>query len=125
LRNTQRWFADLFIVLFIATKYNFSTNHNWPMAKGKCMFTRKFKTLMLMVTSAVFVIASSSVAMASAPLVKTPAPGFFRLMLGAYEVTAISDGTVDLPVEKLLVSQRRKQQQPCQNRFLRRHWKPR
>jgi glyoxylase-like metal-dependent hydrolase (beta-lactamase superfamily II) len=35
-------------------------------------------------------------------MVKTPAPGFFRMMLGDFEVTAISDGTVDLPVDKLL-----------------------
>jgi glyoxylase-like metal-dependent hydrolase (beta-lactamase superfamily II) len=39
---------------------------------------------------------------AAAPMVKTPAPGYFRMMLGDFEVTAISDGTVDLPVDKLL-----------------------
>jgi glyoxylase-like metal-dependent hydrolase (beta-lactamase superfamily II) len=41
-------------------------------------------------------------AFAAAPMVKTPAPGYFRMMLGDFEVTAISDGTVDLPVDKLL-----------------------
>jgi glyoxylase-like metal-dependent hydrolase (beta-lactamase superfamily II) len=41
-------------------------------------------------------------AFAAAPMVKTPAPGFFRMMLGDFEVTAISDGTVDLPVDTLL-----------------------
>jgi len=39
---------------------------------------------------------------AAAPMVKTPAPGFFRLMVGDFEVTPISDGTVDLPVDTLL-----------------------
>lgn len=39
---------------------------------------------------------------AAAPMAKTPAPGFFRLMLGDIEITALSDGTVDLPVTQLL-----------------------
>ena len=38
-------------------------------------------------------------AFAAAPMVKTQAPGFYRMMLGDFEVTAISDGTVKLPVE--------------------------
>ncbi len=41
-------------------------------------------------------------AMAAAPMVKTQAPGFYRMMLGGFEVTALSDGTVDLPADKLL-----------------------
>jgi len=40
---------------------------------------------------------------AAAPLVKTSAPGYYRVMLGDFEVTALSDGTVQLPVDKLLV----------------------
>jgi glyoxylase-like metal-dependent hydrolase (beta-lactamase superfamily II) len=39
---------------------------------------------------------------AAAPQVKTQAPGFYRVMLGDFEVTALSDGTVALPVDKLL-----------------------
>ncbi|WP_313623892.1 MBL fold metallo-hydrolase [Achromobacter sp.] len=39
---------------------------------------------------------------AAAPMVKTQAPGFYRMMLGAFEITALSDGTVDLPAEALL-----------------------
>ena len=39
---------------------------------------------------------------AAAPMVKTPAPGYFRMMLGDFEVTALSDGTADLPVDQLL-----------------------
>ena len=39
---------------------------------------------------------------AAAPMVKTSAPGYYRMMLGDFEVTALSDGTVQLPVAKLL-----------------------
>lgn len=45
---------------------------------------------------------SPSTARAAAPMVKTQAPGFYRVMLGAFEVTALSDGTVDLPADTLL-----------------------
>lgn len=39
---------------------------------------------------------------AGAPQVQTQAPGYYRMMLGDFEVTALSDGTVGLHVEKLL-----------------------
>lgn len=39
---------------------------------------------------------------AAAPQLKAQAPGWYRLMVGGAEVTALSDGTVDLPVDKLL-----------------------
>ncbi|GGE91795.1 MBL fold metallo-hydrolase [Massilia psychrophila] len=41
-------------------------------------------------------------AFGAAPMAKTPATGYFRMMLGDFEVTAVNDGTVDLPVDKLL-----------------------
>ena len=41
---------------------------------------------------------------AAAPMVKTQAPGYYRMMLGDFEVTALSDGTVALPVDKLLTN---------------------
>lgn len=41
-------------------------------------------------------------ALAAAPQQKSQAPGYYRLALGAFEVTALNDGTVDLPVDKLL-----------------------
>lgn len=41
---------------------------------------------------------------AAAPLQTTSAPGYYRIMVGAYEVTALSDGTVDLPVDQLLTN---------------------
>jgi glyoxylase-like metal-dependent hydrolase (beta-lactamase superfamily II) len=39
---------------------------------------------------------------ASAPMAKTNAPGFYRIMLGEFEVTALNDGTAELPVDQLL-----------------------
>jgi len=39
---------------------------------------------------------------ASAPQVKTQAPGFYRMMLGDFEITALSDGTFDLDTSKML-----------------------
>jgi glyoxylase-like metal-dependent hydrolase (beta-lactamase superfamily II) len=39
---------------------------------------------------------------AAAPMVKTPAPGYYRIMLGDFEVTPLNDGTVDLPMDQLL-----------------------
>lgn len=45
---------------------------------------------------------SPSTAHAAAPQVKSAAPGFYRTMLGDFEITALSDGTVQLPVDQLL-----------------------
>jgi glyoxylase-like metal-dependent hydrolase (beta-lactamase superfamily II) len=42
-------------------------------------------------------------AYAAAPMVKTQ-PGYYRVMLGDFEVTALSDGTVKLPMDKLLAN---------------------
>jgi glyoxylase-like metal-dependent hydrolase (beta-lactamase superfamily II) len=44
----------------------------------------------------------SGSAQANAPLSKVATPGWYRMMLGDFEVTALSDGTVPLPMEKLL-----------------------
>ncbi len=41
-------------------------------------------------------------ALAAAPLAKTQPPGYYRMTLGDFEVTALSDGTVALPVSTLL-----------------------
>lgn len=47
---------------------------------------------------------SAPMANAAAPMVKKSAPGFFRMMLGDFEITALSDGTVALPVDMLLTN---------------------
>lgn len=41
-------------------------------------------------------------AYAAAPMQRAQAPGYYRLMIGSFEVTALSDGTLELPVDKLL-----------------------
>jgi glyoxylase-like metal-dependent hydrolase (beta-lactamase superfamily II) len=45
-----------------------------------------------------------SPAFAAAPMAKTQVPGFYRLMLGDFEITALSDGTVAIPVDTLLTN---------------------
>ena len=59
------------------------------------MFKRSFLTLALAATL-------STAAFAGAPQQKTSAPGYYRMMLGDIEVTALSDGTTQLPVHQLL-----------------------
>lgn len=69
------------------------------------MFKSKLTPLLraLTLTAALAACAlSAPLALAAAPMVKTSAPAYFRTMLGDFEVTALSDGTVDLPVDKLL-----------------------
>ena len=41
-------------------------------------------------------------AIAAGPMQKAQAPGYYRMMVGDIEVTALSDGTVGLPMTKLL-----------------------
>ena len=45
---------------------------------------------------------TASQAFAAAPMAGISAPGYYRFMLGHFEVTALSDGTVDLTVDQLL-----------------------
>jgi glyoxylase-like metal-dependent hydrolase (beta-lactamase superfamily II) len=66
--------------------------------KEKNMMSKAFQRTLLAAAAAVAI----APAFAAAPMVKSPAPGFFRVMVGDIEVTPISDGTVDLPVDQLL-----------------------
>jgi glyoxylase-like metal-dependent hydrolase (beta-lactamase superfamily II) len=50
--------------------------------------------------------AASLGAHAEAPQVQGQAPGWYRMQLGAFEITALNDGTVSLPVDKLLTNAR-------------------
>jgi glyoxylase-like metal-dependent hydrolase (beta-lactamase superfamily II) len=49
-------------------------------------------------------LAASLDAFAAAPQMRTQAPGFYRLMLGSFEITALNDGTADFPMDKLLLN---------------------
>jgi len=60
------------------------------------------KTVLRALAAACACVCIATPSLAAAPMAKTPAPGYFRLMLGQFEVTPLSDGTVDLPVDKLL-----------------------
>jgi glyoxylase-like metal-dependent hydrolase (beta-lactamase superfamily II) len=44
----------------------------------------------------------STVGRAAAPLATTQAPGFYRTMVGDYELTVLSDGTVMRPIDKIM-----------------------
>ena len=46
----------------------------------------------------------ATAAQAGAPQLKTQAPGFYRMMLGDIEVTALLDGTLDLQPKQLLTN---------------------
>jgi glyoxylase-like metal-dependent hydrolase (beta-lactamase superfamily II) len=45
---------------------------------------------------------SLTTARAAAPLVKSQAPGYYRMMLGDFEITALSDGTFPLKVSEVI-----------------------
>jgi glyoxylase-like metal-dependent hydrolase (beta-lactamase superfamily II) len=57
-------------------------------------------------------------AQAAAPIAKTQAPGYYRVMLGDFEVTALNDGFADLPVDKLLKQPAQKTQAALARNFL-------
>ena len=72
-----------------------------------------------LLSAAVLLAAASPLtARANAPMVKTQAPGFFRFMLGSFEVTVISDGTVKLPMSKLLAGKAEKTAATFKKAFL-------
>ena len=66
------------------------------------MLSSRFLQTAAIVASA-FATITSTTAFAEAPMAKTQAPGFYRMMLGDFEVTALSDGTVKLPMKDLLL----------------------
>ena len=51
---------------------------------------------------ALLAVACTAPALAAGPQLKGQAPGWYRVQLGDFEITALSDGTIDLPVDKLL-----------------------
>jgi glyoxylase-like metal-dependent hydrolase (beta-lactamase superfamily II) len=71
-----------------------------PFFLGHDTMTTRLKQFALAASVAAAFIAAPS--QAAAPMAKTPAPGYFRMMLGDFEITPVSDGTVDLPVNQLL-----------------------
>lgn len=62
------------------------------------------RTLLVSVLFFFSLAALAGSALANAPFAKGQAPGWFRMALGDFEVTALSDGTAALPVDKLLTN---------------------
>ncbi|MCG6207459.1 MBL fold metallo-hydrolase [Rhodopseudomonas sp. HC1] len=63
---------------------------------------------MLKAIKAIFLVVSLSMlaveaAPAAAPQVRTQAPGYYRMMLGQFEITALLDGTHPFPVDKVML----------------------
>ena len=56
-----------------------------------------------------FFAAFSAAAMAAAPFSAIDNPGFYRIMLGDVEVTALSDGISPMPADKILINTRPQQ----------------
>jgi glyoxylase-like metal-dependent hydrolase (beta-lactamase superfamily II) len=54
--------------------------------------------------AAVALLAATTLTHAAGPQQNGQAPGWYRMPLGAFEITALSDGTVNLPVDKLLTN---------------------
>jgi glyoxylase-like metal-dependent hydrolase (beta-lactamase superfamily II) len=54
------------------------------------------------IIAALAAVAAAVPVQAAAPMAKFQAPGFYRTTLGDFEVTVLNDGTLDLPVNKLL-----------------------
>jgi len=69
------------------------------MTKG--MISSRWRVLIAGVVLAVTALHDAD---AAAPQLRTSAPGFYRMMLGDFEVTALSDGTFDLHVTQLLTN---------------------
>lgn len=80
------------------------------------MRTSFWPRALLTLAAACFAVAAS----AAAPAAKTQAPGFYRMMLGDFEITAVSDGTVGLHPTQLLTNTTKKKVETALGRaFLR------
>jgi glyoxylase-like metal-dependent hydrolase (beta-lactamase superfamily II) len=66
------------------------------------MMNLRFLRTGMMAIATVAAMFVADAASAAAPEVKTNGPGFYRVLVGDIEVTALSDGTTNLPPEKLL-----------------------
>ncbi len=66
------------------------------------MHTTRTKMMPLVALAAALLFTPA--AHAAAPMAKGQAPGYYRMMLGDFEVTALSDGTVPLEIGKLMTN---------------------
>jgi glyoxylase-like metal-dependent hydrolase (beta-lactamase superfamily II) len=73
-------------------------------AKGMSKDVEQWKKVVAGLVAVAACVAYVTRVHAAAPPAKTQAPGFYRMMLGDFEVTAVSDGVVALPFGKLLTT---------------------
>jgi glyoxylase-like metal-dependent hydrolase (beta-lactamase superfamily II) len=66
------------------------------------MTSKRILRAMILSSAALFFTAATS--HAAAPISKTVAPGFYHTMIGKFEVTALSDGTLSLPFDTLMTN---------------------
>ncbi|XLZ71823.1 MBL fold metallo-hydrolase [Massilia sp. SR12] len=64
------------------------------------------------------IAAIAGTAQAAAPMLKNQVPGYYRMAIGDFEVTVLNDGTVDLPMDKLLHQKAEKTARTLEQHFL-------
>lgn len=70
-------------------------NHRNPLSLPRLLALHALLAMCLLLQGA---------AHAAAPPAGTAAPGFYRFMLGSFEITAINDGTLELPVDQFMTN---------------------
>jgi glyoxylase-like metal-dependent hydrolase (beta-lactamase superfamily II) len=73
-------------------------------AQGTLKCAPDTRSAFVVMTWAVLAACQFATAQGAAPFAKIQAPGFYRMMVGDIEVTALNDGVVPLPVDKLLTN---------------------
>ena len=66
------------------------------------LFSSMATVMVSILTIGTLAVSTTTPALAAAPIVGTQAPGFYRMMVGKFEVTVLSDGTHPFPVHKVL-----------------------
>jgi glyoxylase-like metal-dependent hydrolase (beta-lactamase superfamily II) len=80
--------------------------------------TRTLPALLAFFVVVAFAALPPAPAAAAAALARTQAPGYYRMMLGDFEVTVLNDGFIDLPVDQLLKQPPAKTQAAVARQFL-------
>ncbi|UTH74658.1 MBL fold metallo-hydrolase [Chromobacterium sp. IIBBL 290-4] len=64
--------------------------------------TRQLKAIAAALAIGASALLPAVPSLAAAPQIHAQAPGYYRMMIGDFEITALSDGTVKIPLDKLL-----------------------
>jgi len=82
----------------------------------KCISVLQISRFRVVLFSALLLFCFLSTAAAEAPMVKTQVPGYYRMMVGQFEVTALYDGFVEMDA-KLLINASEKEVQTLLSRM--------